>query len=151
KESPSMNETDQWGITRRAWLQSAAAASAIPLSIFGTSLLSADDDEEADDDDKKYQTKLETRLIGDHTTFAGLDPIALEGVGLVRGLSRTGGDPSPSQYRSILLEDLKKRGYRYPNAILESPDTALVIVRAFLQPFTKKGERLDVRVTIPGS
>lgn len=151
-----MNESDQLsdqlGFTRRTWLQSAAVASAIPLSMLGRTLVSADEeDEDADDDDRRYQTKIETRLIGDHTTFAGLEPVVLEGVGLVRGLTRTGGDPSPSQYRSALLDDLKAKGYRYPNAILESPDTALVIVRAYLQPLLKKGERLDVRITIPAN
>lgn len=145
----SENELDRLGFSRRAWLLSAAALAAIPLG--ASNLLADDDDEDVDDDDKRYKTKIETNLIGDHTTFGGQEYVVLEGVGLVRGLSGTGGDPSPSQYRSTLLEDLKKKGFRYPNAILESPDTALVIVRAYLPPLIKKGERLDVRVIIPGS
>jgi hypothetical protein len=147
-----MHETHLTAFSRRKWLQSAAMAAAFPAMAFGrTPASETGDDEELDDDDKKYQTKIETHLIGDHTQFAGLEPVVLEGVGLVRNLSGTGGDPSPSHYRSLLMEELKKQGFRNPNAILESPNTALVILRAYLSPTAKKGDRLDVEVRIPES
>ncbi len=147
-----MNEYNPFHCSRRTWLQAAALTASFPLAAWGRSVPEAKDDEEEDEeDDKKYKTKLETSLIGDHTTFAGLDPVVLEGVGLVRGLSGTGGDPSPSQYRSALMDDLKKDGYKNPNAILQSPDTALVIVHAYLRPMIKKGDRLDVEIVIPES
>jgi hypothetical protein len=146
-----MNEFEQLGVSRRLWLKSAALAAAFPMSALTQSVSAEDDDEDDDDYKARLQTKIETSLIGDHTTFAGMEPVVLEGVGLVRGLSRTGGDPSPSQYRSALLEELKKEGYKNPNAILQSPDTALVIVRAYLMPLIKKGERIDIRVVVPES
>ena len=147
-----MNESYSSGLSRRSWLQSAVLAASLPAVAWGRdSDTSAEIDEEDDDNDKKYKTKIETHLIGDHTQFGGLEPVVLEGVGLVRGLSGTGGDPSPSHYRSLLMEDLKREGFRAPNAILESPNTALVIVRAYLSPTIKKGERLDVDVRIPES
>ncbi len=146
-----MDEPTLFDCSRRSWLQSAVVAASFPLTVWGRTSSSEDDEEEADDTDKRYQTKLDTSLIGDHTTFAGLDPVVLEGVGLVRGLSGTGGDPSPSQYRSTLMEDLKRDGWRNPNAILQSPNTALVIVRAYLPPLLKKGTHLDVSVSIPES
>lgn len=106
---------------------------------------------EEDDTDSRYQTELKTPLVGDYTNFAGLEPTPLEGVGLVVGLAGTGGDPAPSQYRTAMLEEMKRRGVRNPNTILESPDTALVVVRAYLPPLLKKGEALDVEVIAPDS
>ena len=148
-----MNEREPFDCSRRNWLQAAALAASFPLTALGAIETNQGfvEDEDVDDDDKKYKTKIETILIGDKTTFAGLEPVILEGVGLVRGLSGTGGDPAPSQYRTILMEDLKQRSYKNPNAILQSPNTALVLVRAYLPPLLKKGERLDVEIRIPDS
>ena len=84
-----------------------------------------DDGEETTD--KRYETKIETPLIGDYTTYSGLQPVVIEGVGLVVGLNGTGGDPAPSQYRTALMNDLKRRGVPNPNQLLQSPDTALVL------------------------
>jgi flagellar basal body P-ring protein FlgI len=108
-------------------------------------------EESSDSEDKKYDTKVETPMIGDYTTFSGLQPVMLEGVGLVVGLNGTGGNPAPSIYRTELMNDLKRRGIQNPNAILQSPNTALVLVRAYLPPLMKKGETLDLEVTLPDS
>ena len=142
-------------LSRRAWLRSAVLAASFPMAAWGASKLPGeinDKDKEEDedsDDSKRYQTKLQTSLIGDMTNFQGMEPVVLEGVGLVVGLPGTGGDPHPSQYRSALMEDLKKRGYKHPNTLLASPDTALVLVRAYLHPDVKKGDKLDVDILIP--
>ena len=102
-------------------------------------------------DEDQYETKIETPLIGDYTTFSGLQPLVLEGVGLVVGLNGTGGDPAPSFYRTQLMEDLKRRGVPNPNSLLQSPNTALVLVRAYLPPLLKKGESVDLEVRLPDS
>ncbi|MFO0919977.1 MAG: flagellar basal body P-ring protein FlgI [Planctomycetaceae bacterium] len=113
---------------------------------------SEDEDEESSKKGAKdYQTKVETPLIGEYVNFAGLNPIRIRGVGLVVGLSGTGGDPAPSPLRTALLEDLKRRNIPNPNRIISSPDTALVEVWAFLPPLMEKGETLDVYVQIPES
>jgi hypothetical protein len=109
----------------------------------------AEDEEEAPSN--RYNTRVETPLIGEYTTFAGLTAIKIEGVGLVAGLRGTGGNPAPSPLRTALLEDLKRRNVRNPNEILKSPDTALVYLRAFLPPLLEKGETIDVQVWIPES
>lgn len=109
----------------------------------------ADKDEESAE--KKYETKVETPMIGDYTTFSGLQPVVIEGVGLVVGLNGTGGDPAPSFYRTELMNELKRRGVPNPNQILQSPNTALVLVRAYLPPLMKKGEKIDLEVRIPES
>jgi len=111
----------------------------------------SDDIGDKDDRAKRFATKVDTPLIGDYTNFAGLEPVVLEGVGLVVGLNGTGGDPAPSSFRTKLMEDLKKNGVPNPNTLLQRPDTALVLVRAYLPPLLKKGEKIDVEVRVPDS
>jgi len=111
------------------------------------SLLAADEQPT----DSRYETKVETPMIGDYTTFSGLQPVVLEGVGLVVGLNGTGGDPAPSMYRTELMNELKRRGVPNPNTVLQSPNTALVLVRAYLPPLMSKGEVLDLEVRLPDS
>ncbi|ADG67003.1 flagellar P-ring protein [Planctopirus limnophila DSM 3776] len=105
-------------------------------------------EEEIEDE---FATKTETPLIGTYASFAGLEPVILEGVGLVVGLNGTGGDPAPSQFRSLLLEDMKRRNVPNPNQILASPNTALVVIKAYLPPLIEKGATIDVEVKIPES
>ena len=90
-------------------------------------------------------------MIGDYTNFSGLQPVVLEGVGLVVGLNGTGGDPAPSVHRTQLMNEMKRRNIPRPNEILQSPTTALVLVRARLPPLMKKGELLDLDVQLPES
>jgi len=103
------------------------------------------------DDDDSFETKAKSELIGNYTTISGLNMITLEGVGLVVGLNGTGGDPPPSVYRTQLLNEMRKRKVRNPNQILRSPNTALVVVRAYLPPLIRKGDRFDVEVRLPGN
>lgn len=107
--------------------------------------------EEDLDDEFDLNTKIETPFIGDYVTVAGLNHILLEGVGLVVGLDGTGEDPPPSMYRTALLDDMRRRNVKNPNHILRSPNTALVVVRAYLPPLIQKGERFDVEVRLPPS
>ena len=109
-------------------------------------LKAKDDDEEKD---KEFETKVETPMVGDYAGFANLNLVTLEGVGLVVGLDGTGGDPPPSTYREILADDMRRRGIDDPETILRSPNTALVIVRAYLPPMIRKGEAFDVEVRVP--
>ena len=107
-------------------------------------------DEDKDDaKDKEFETKVETPLIGDYAGFTNLNLVTLEGVGLVVGLDGTGGDPPPSGYREALADDMRRRGIADPETILRSPNTALVIIRAYLPPLIRKGEAFDVEVRVP--
>lgn len=118
-----------------------------PSFDFGRMEFRSQDPTAADDD---FETKVDTRFIGKYTTVSGLNMVTLEGVGLVVGLNGTGGDPPPSAYRTALLNDMRKRKVRNPNQILRSPNTALVVVRAYLPPLIRKGDRFDVEVRLPG-
>ena len=102
-----------------------------------------------DEKDKEFETKVETPMVGDYAGFANLNLVTLEGVGLVVGLDGTGGDPPPSSAREILADDMRRRGIDDPETILRSPNTALVIVRAYLPPMIRKGEAFDVDVRVP--
>lgn len=88
-------------------------------------------------------------LIGNYINVRGLNTVVLEGVGLVTNLDRTGDDPPASTYRTQLLEDMRKRDIKDPNQIIADPTTTLVLVRAYLPPLIKKGERFDVEVRLP--
>jgi flagellar basal body P-ring protein FlgI len=112
---------------------------------------SPDKEQEAAETDEEFETSVETPFIGEYTTIAGLNMITLQGVGLVTGLDGTGSDPPPSTLRTALLEDMRKRGVAKPNEILRSPNTALVIVRAYLPPLVRKGDTFDVEVRLPGN
>lgn len=111
-------------------------------------------DEESADDALERVVEAEVKagrrsLIGDYTNITGLKMVVLEGVGLVTGLNNTGGDSPSSSYRKTLLDDMRKRRVPEPNKVLASPSTALVIVRAYLPPLIKKGEKFDVEVRLP--
>lgn len=107
------------------------------------------DEEESVAAAEEFETEVRTPYVGDYAVIAGMDSIVLEGVGLVTGLDGTGEDPPVSVYRTALLEDMKKRGVRNPNLVLQSPSTALVVVRAYLPPLVREGDRFDVEVRLP--
>ncbi len=139
-----MSASRLWG-----WWLLVVICASFPLSLLardpkpsGKPSVTSSQAEEDDEESSRYETKVETPLIGDYVTFAGLEPVLLEGVGLVVGLNGTGGDPAPSAFRTALMEDLKKNGVINPNGILQSPNTALVLVRAYLPPLLNKGEKL---------
>jgi flagellar basal body P-ring protein FlgI len=91
----------------------------------------------------------ETRFIRDQVTVSGLHPITIEAVGLVTNLDNTGGEPPPSMYRSLLMNDMKKRGVPNPNTLLQSPTSALVLIRAAVPPVIDVGDTFDVEVVLP--
>jgi hypothetical protein len=78
-----------------------------------------------------------------------LHPITIESVGLVTNLDGTGGDPPPSMYRTMLINDMRKRGVANPNAILQDPRKALVLIRAAVPPVIEVGDHFDVEVVLP--
>jgi len=88
-------------------------------------------------------------VVGDWAVPYGLDPVRIEGVGLVTGLDGTGSDPKPSSHRQMLLSEMRVRGVENPEAVLASPNTALVLVRGYLPPGVQEGDRFDVEVRVP--
>jgi len=98
--------------------------------------------------DEQEPSQPNVRLVGDLAVPFGMFPVKVEAVGLVTGLRGTGSDPQPSRYRQMLLSEMRARGVENPNAVLASPDTAMVLVRGVLRPGIQKGDRFDLEVRI---
>lgn len=131
-----------------------AGCSAIELSDAFKNPFAKDDKEKA----KKRQRNIDAALrgdgghakfIGDYVQIRGEGVQTLQGVGLVNGLSGTGEDPPASYYRKMLLDDMRRMKIENPESMLSSPNTTLVIVTAYLPPLVRKGDRIDVEVTLP--
>ena len=90
-----------------------------------------------------------TRLVGDVARASGNTYLKVEGIALVTGLASTGEDPAPSPQRAALLHDMQAHGVKNPNQLLASPNTALVLTRAFVPPGALKGARIDLEVQVP--
>ena len=105
--------------------------------------------EKEKDDDNDFETRIETPLLGDYISVTGNNLVALRGVGLVTGLNGTGGDPPPSHLRKELINEMSRRKIRNPAKILASPNTAMVIVTAYLPAMVRDGQKFDVRVALP--
>jgi hypothetical protein len=117
----------------------------LPLTLAGCQKLSLRS-QNPDEDDIKTP---ETQFIKDQVTVSGLHAITIEAVGLVTNLDNTGGEPAPSMYRSLLMNDMKTRGVANPNTILQDPRHALVLIRAAVPPVIDVGDRFDVEVVLP--
>jgi hypothetical protein len=90
-----------------------------------------------------------SKLIGEYVKIGDNGYVKVQGVGLVDRLDGTGEDPPASFQRTLLLEDLRRHEIKDPNALISSSKTALVIVTAHIPPICKKGERIDVEITVP--
>lgn len=90
-----------------------------------------------------------SRMIGDYIQIGANDYITVQGVGLVDRLDGTGEDPPASHLRTMLLEDMRRHEIKDPQTYLSSSNTALVVVTAHIPPICKKGEKIDVEVTLP--
>lgn len=94
------------------------------------------------------ETSLGVRIVGDITEVGNVAPLQISGVGLVSGLDGTGGCP-PGTFRTMLEQQLRKQKVDNVKALLDDPDNALVLVTAFIPPGARKGDLLDVEVTLP--
>jgi len=99
--------------------------------------------------------------VAAETALVGFDPVVVRGYGVVVGLRGTGSRQMPSDVRAFLLQEMARRGFGSgapgtpaisPQELLNSEDTAVVIVEGVIPPGAPKGSKFDVRVTIsPGT
>jgi Flagellar P-ring protein/HEAT repeats len=96
-------------------------------------------------DRERYPVKL----VGDVCTFDNAAPLPVSGVGLVEGLEGTGGPAPAGNGREALEHELRKE--RVPNVkeVLNSSDYSMVIVSALIPPGARKGDKLDIEVSLP--
>jgi flagellar basal body P-ring protein FlgI len=126
-----------------AWLWCVAVALTGCTSIFNSHSVRSQSPEEPKPE------KPSTRLVGDFAVPYGMFPVRIESIGLVTGLHGTGSDPAPSAQREMLLEEMRTRGVKNPNALLASKETSMVIVQGILRPGIRQGDHFDVEVRVP--
>jgi hypothetical protein len=91
---------------------------------------------------------LHVCLIADVSEVANVMPLPVSGVGLVTGLAGTGGSPLGS-FRDSLEKQLLKKGIEHVKGVLDSHDNALVLVTALIPAGARRGDALDLEVTLP--
>lgn len=101
------------------------------------------------DDEAEKQKEREIKTIGDVTTVANANPIPVSGLGLVVGLEGTGGRPPANGYRTAMETYLHKRGVERVKEILDSPNTSIVLVSGVVPAGARKGDPIDLEVTLP--
>ena len=98
--------------------------------------------------------------VASETAIAGLEPVIVRGYGLVVGLNGTGGRLMPAEVRAMMVQELARRGVGNPGTgfdispeqMLNSLDTAVVIVEGVIPPGAIRGNKFDLRVTaLPGT
>ncbi|MDG2031159.1 MAG: flagellar basal body P-ring protein FlgI [Phycisphaerales bacterium] len=99
--------------------------------------------------------------VGSEGVFTGYQPVVVRGYGLVVGLKGTGSRLVPATVRATMLAEMARRGvgdssngwgHLSPEKMLESNDTAVVVVEGVIPPGAIKGSEFDVRVfVLPGS
>ena len=130
--------------TRGLWLLGAVGA--VSLLLAGCTLPSLT---RGQAEDEAEGARYDIPTVGERTTVANAEPVSLGGVGLVTGLEGAGGDCNADGYRSMLANELRRERIDNVNEVLRSPDNALVIVEASMQPGAGKGDRIDVDVKLP--
>ncbi|MCS7270487.1 MAG: flagellar basal body P-ring protein FlgI, partial [Gemmataceae bacterium] len=93
----------------------------------------------------------DSTTIGSKSTVGNTEPIPVSGVGLVSNLPGTGSSAPPGSWRTMLEQSLKKQGVSNVREFLDDPHkrTSLVLVSALIPPGARKGELIDVEVTLP--
>ncbi|MFO0963278.1 MAG: flagellar basal body P-ring protein FlgI [Phycisphaerales bacterium] len=99
--------------------------------------------------------------VAAETALVGFEPVVVRGYGLVVGLRGTGSRQMPADVRAYLTQEFSKRGFGSgtPGAprisaqqLLNTNDTAVVIVEGVIPPGTPKGGTFDVRIfAAPGT
>jgi hypothetical protein len=100
-------------------------------------------------EDPERDKEAEVATVGAVASFADPDPFAVSGVGLVAGLSGTGGDAPVGSYRSLLEDQLRKAGVQNIKEMLGNPDFAMVLVTGLIPAGARKGDPIDVEITLP--
>lgn len=93
---------------------------------------------------------IATTKVGDKTVVGNVDPIPVSGVGLVWKLNGTGSVAS-GEWRAVLERDLRKKKLPNVSLYLDDPNktTSLVLVSAVIPPGAKKGDVIDIDISLP--
>jgi hypothetical protein len=131
-------------MNHRVWVLAALLCGLVGCSHAQTRGQAADEPEQNDQELKAVKT------IGDVTEVGNVSPVQASGVGLVSGLDGTGGGSTPaSDYRKMLEDQLHKQGVQNVKELLASPNHAMVLVSVRIPYGSRRGDPLDVEVTLP--
>src|SRR4051794_27416511 len=100
-------------------------------------------------EDETERDRYGVKTVGDWTTIGNAEGEQLAGVGLVTGLAGTGGESPPDSYRTMLEEQLRKKGARNVKELMTSRDNAVVVVTAHIPAGAGMGDAIDIEVTLP--
>ncbi len=99
--------------------------------------------------------------VASETIVMGYQPVVVRGYGFVVGLKGTGSRTAPAEVRQYILNEMMRYGVGEssgnsqglsPDALLNSEDTAIVIVEALIPAGAPRGTNFDVRVyAAPGT
>ncbi len=128
---------------------SCAGCESLDLDYKLPGMLNPDNRRRARVNDALRGEKGHSRLLGDYISIGGDTVRMVQGVGLVIGLDGTGEDPPATPQRKMLLEEMRRRKIEDPESLLRSPNTALVVVTAYIPPLIRKGDPLDVEIKLP--
>jgi len=101
------------------------------------------------EEEKEHDPLADVKTIGELTSVANAEPVPVSGVGLVVGLSGTGGGAPPGSFRTMVEDELRKQRVENVKEVLNSSDTAVVLVSALLPAGVHKGDALDVEIALP--
>lgn len=93
--------------------------------------------------------------VGEITYIQGNSGLRLRGYGLVAGLPGTGGMNCPPEFRDYVAREIRRarsaNREEWPRAgtdeLIDSPNSAVVMIEAMVPPGSIKGRRFDVHVT----
>ena len=91
----------------------------------------------------------ETRYIGKVALPYGLSYTKVEGIGLATQLDGTGSNPRPGGRREHLENEIKSHGVEEADKLLAEKNNSLVLVKGFIPPGARKGDRFDLYVIVP--
>jgi Flagellar P-ring protein len=89
------------------------------------------------------------KSLGTLFQVGSIEPKPVGGIGLVTGLDGTGGDSPHDENRTTLEKYLRQKGCNNVNQILNSGETALVIVSGKIPIGAHADDHFDVEVTLP--
>ena len=99
--------------------------------------------------------------VAAETMVVGYEPNVVRAYGVVVGLKGTGSRIAPNEVRQHMIQDLARRGVGdptvaevnfTPETLLDSEDTAIVVVEGVVSPGATKGTKFDLRIyAAPGT
>jgi len=91
------------------------------------------------------------RILAEYASpgISSRNPMLVQGFGLVRNLGDNGSVEVDSLHRQLVIEELKRTEVPNPSQLVDSKDTAIVHVQANIPPGTRKGDPIDVEISLP--